>query len=261
MEIRSDEQVVRLGGIMKQTLLAALLVRGGSVVTVDSLIEELWGAAPPARVENALQAQVSRLRRRIALLERGREPSRLATTDSGYLLTVEPGELDAGRFQRTVDRVAARAENGDTPDVDIAVEEIRQALRLWRGPVFGGLAGGPLCRAAAIRLHECRHAALRLLYELELKRGRHASILPELTELCAQNPLNEEFCALLMIALYRSGRQIESLNLYRRFRHRLATDLGVDPSPVLRQCEVAILNHDPHRLANRIGCMTYELVG
>ncbi|GII76197.1 hypothetical protein Sru01_11790 [Sphaerisporangium rufum] len=229
---------------MQQTLLATLLVSGGTLVTVDSLMEELWGTTPPAKVENALQAQVSRLRRSLCRLEPGRE-SRLTTSVSGYVLAVDRGELDAWRFLNAVGTIRARVESGLRRDLRTEIAELREALALWRGPVYGGLVGGPLCQTAAGKYREARNAALALLYQLELDDGGHAKVLPELTELFAQNPLQEQFCKLLMISLYRSGRQIDALNVYRRFHRRLTDNLGIEPSPALRRYEQAILNHDP----------------
>jgi DNA-binding SARP family transcriptional activator len=138
---------------------------------------------------------------------------------------------------------AIRARDGADLARDIA--DLRSALAMWNGPVFGGLAGGPLCQVAALKYDEARNSALEMLYDLELKNGGHAKIIPELTELVNQNPLSEQFCSLLMVALYRDGRQADALELYRQLRQRFAEELGIEPSPVLRQYEMAILNHDP----------------
>jgi DNA-binding SARP family transcriptional activator len=227
---------------MQPTLLATFLAAGHKLVTVDTLTEELWGATPPAKAENALQAQISRLRRTLSDLEPDRTASRLTTSVSGYQLSFDWTEVDAWSFLRSIDTIRNRV---GRLYPDQAVADLRQALTLWRGPVFGGLAGGPICQIAAAKYREARITALELLYDLELKAGAHARIIPELTELVAQNPLQEQFCSLLMVALYRSGRQIDALNVYRQLRHQLAEDLGIEPSPVLRRYEEAILNHDP----------------
>jgi SARP family transcriptional regulator, regulator of embCAB operon len=255
IEIRkSNNHVVRLGGTMQQTLLAALLVCGNTVVTVDSLIEELWGTTPPVKVENALQAQISRLRRSLARLEPERADSRLTTGISGYVLEVDRTELDAWDFLHTLDAIHTNVES-DVSSIQEDIAHLRKALSLWRGPVFGGLAGGSICQTAAGRYREARNAALGLLYELELKSGGHAKILPELTELTAYNPLQEQFCMLLMLALYRSGRQTDALKSYRQFRHRLIDSLGIEPSPALRQYERAILTHDPILMSDELSWM------
>lgn len=245
IEIRKQNHIVRLSGTMQQTLLAALVVSGGTLLTVDALVEELWGTTPPSKVGNALHAQVSRLRRSLARLEPDRTESRLATSASGYLLNVDRSELDAWAFVDTVDVIRNRVEAGLMSNALEYVADIRRALAAWRGPVFGGLTGGPLCQTAAAKYTESRNAALSLLYELEIKSGRSVKILPELTELFAQNPSQEQLCMLLMLALYRSGRQIDALNIYRKFRRRLADNLGIEPTPTLREYERAILAHDP----------------
>ena len=224
-----------------QTLVAVFLTAGDRLLRADALAEELWGWTPPANPENALQAQISRLRRTLAKLEPQRADPRLSTTVSGYRFSVHWSELDATTFMRRVDEIRSRP----ATDIRKDIAELRKALALWRGPVFGGLVGGNACQSAAAKYEESKTAALELCYDLELKAGGHARVIPELTELVGQNPLQEQFCSLLMVALYRSGRQIDALNVYRRLRQELDENLGVEPSPVLRRFEQAILTHDP----------------
>ena len=252
VEASHERHSYRPGGAMQQTLLTSLLVSGSSVVTVESLILELWGTTPPSKVENALQAQISRLRRNLARIEPGRTASRVVTSVSGYRLGIEPLGCDAHLFVHTVDKVRSRLEAG-TPgrDPQDDIRELRQAIGHWRGPIFGGLAGGPLCQTAAVGYLESRNTALALLYELEICSGGFARVLPELTTLHLQYPNHEQFCTLLMRALYRTGRQIDALNVYRKFRHNLVDNLGIEPSPALQRIERAILTHDPLLQANR----------
>lgn len=226
---------------MRQTLLAAFLAAENKLVSVDVLAEELWGPTPPAKMENALQAQISRLRRALRRLEPEPKKERLTTNVAGYRFAAHWSEIDACSFVHTVDTIRSRG--GSDYARDIA--DLRSALAMWNGPVFGGLAGGPLCQVAVRKYEEARNAALEMLYDLELKNGGHAKIIPELTELVNRNPLSEQFCSLLMVALYRAGRQADALELYRELRRRFAEELGIEPSPVLRQYEMAILNHDP----------------
>jgi len=226
---------------MRQTLLAAFLTAENKLVTVDTLAEELWGTAPPAKMENALQAQISRLRRTLARLEPARKEPRLTTTAAGYRFSVHWSELDALSFLQTVENIRVRG----GADLRRDIAELRAALSLWRGPVFGGLLGGPMCQTASAKYQEARNTALEMLYDLELRSGSHAKIIPELTELVAQNAMQEQFCSLLMVALYRSGRQADALSVYRQLRYRFAEELGIEPSPVLRRYEKAILDHDP----------------
>lgn len=248
IEIRKNRSAVRLGGAMQQTLLATLLVSGGDLVTVDALITELWGTTPPAKVENALQAQVSRIRRTLAALEPDRETSRVVTGTSGYMFSVGRWELDASLFLDTVDAIHARVRHGADGSHAKAITELRAGLSRWRGPVFGGLTGGAICQTAAARYLEARNSALTLLYDLELRLGGHERILPELAELYSRNPSHEQFCMLLMRALYRSGRQLDALHVYRQCRRNLIEYQGVEPSPALSQYEQAILTHDPRLL-------------
>ncbi|MET9254302.1 AfsR/SARP family transcriptional regulator [Streptomyces sp. NPDC003717] len=246
MEVRTHDQVFRLSGTMQQLLLATLLASRGGLVTVDALILELWGDEPPAKVQNALQAQVSRIRRSLALIEPGLSGSRVVTTSSGYLFSVGRQEFDAQLFMDTVDGVRVAVGDGvSTDDSARHIRELRLALAYWRGPPFGGLPVGPMCQAAAARYGEAKNAALTLLFELELRAGSHARILPELAEAYAENPTNEKFCMLLMWALYRCGRQRDALDVYRKCRRTLVDHLGVEPTPDLRRYEKAILTHDP----------------
>ncbi|WP_367323337.1 BTAD domain-containing putative transcriptional regulator [Streptomyces sp. HUAS ZL42] len=250
MEIKQGQKTVKLGGAIQQTLLATLLVTGGSLVTVDSLIIELWGTTPPSKVDNALQAQISRIRRTLNALEPERETSRVVTSMSGYGFSLDRSELDAHVFLDAVEAIHARLARGISNDAYDDIESLRKALAHWQGPIFGGLTGGPLCQAASAKYLEARNSALALLYELELRVGGHERILPELMELHSRNPVQEQFCLLLMRALYRSGRQLDALNVYRQCRHDLVETLGIEPSPVLRQYEQAILTHDPILLSN-----------
>jgi hypothetical protein len=130
-------------------------------------------------------------------------------------------------------------------DAGMAIVKLRSAVALWRGPVFGGPLGGPICQAAAARYEAARLVAVEMLFDLELRCGRHTEVIPELSELVESQSLNERFCEQLMVALYRSGRQADALKVYRRMRMRMDTDLGVEPSPTLRKYERAILAHDP----------------
>lgn len=241
MEVRTRSTVYRVGGAMKQTLLAALIAANNRPLTIDALAEELWGTTPPAKMENALQAQVSRIRRMLNRIEPDRRESRLVTTVSGYRLNVSWTEVDALSFAHTVEVIRERPRTNPRRDIS----DLRSALALWRGPVFGGSVGGPICQIAAAHYREIRTSALELLYDLELRMDNHARIIPELIEMVAENPTSEQFCSLLMVALYRSGRQTEALDVYRQLRRHLAEELGMEPSPVLRRYEKAILDHDP----------------
>jgi SARP family transcriptional regulator, regulator of embCAB operon len=255
LEVGEKNRTLHIGGAMQQTLLTSLLVSNGSVVTVDSLMEELWGTTPPTKAENALQAQISRLRRKLAQLEPRPTGSRLTTRGAGYLFEVDRCEVDAWVF---LDKTAAVRSTGGKLGVQADIASLRSALGLWRGPVLGGLTGGPVCQTAINRLNDAKNAAFCILHQLELKLGEHMRILPELSQLHAQNPLQERFCLLSMIALYRSGRQADALEVYRRFRQRLTEQLGIEPSPIMAEYERAILTHDPILLRDIPSASTYS---
>jgi DNA-binding SARP family transcriptional activator len=244
IEIQAADRPLEIRGRFQRTLLAALLVNPGRLVMAHLLVSELWGDNPPGNAENALQAHVSRLRRKLAKAEPNRRTPRVVSLPSGYRLLAKPDEVDADRFMQTVTQVRAR------PDLDPreAIQLLRDALSLWRGPAFGGDLTGFICQAAAIRYEEHRASALALLFDKELQIGRHAQVIAELSEFVESESLNEGLCAQLMVALYRAGRQTDALALYRRVRARLADELGIEPCPTLRDCEHAILSHDPKLL-------------
>ncbi len=238
LEVWHDGRLCEIRGTIQRTLLAALLAAGSRPVSTQALVGELWADNPPATAENSLQAHVSRLRRKLHGSGDGRSTC-LLSLPSGYQLLVADTDVDATTFARAV--TEARQREGSDPDE--AVRRLRSALTLWRGPVFGGQIGGPLCQAAAARYEASRTMAVELLFDLELRRGRHSEMIPELSELVESPSLNERVCEQLMVALYRSGRQIEALDVFRRMRVRLDRDLGVEPSPTLRKYEQAILTH------------------
>jgi DNA-binding SARP family transcriptional activator len=227
---------VEIRGVYQRTLLAALIVMDCRPVSAEALIEELWGEEPPIKADNALQAHISRLRRKLV----GHPTVSLVSSPSGYVL-LTGGDVDATMFMRALDQVRGGSARDTATDVTI----LRSALALWRGPVFGASLNGPICHAAAARYEAARWCATELLFDLELRRGRHVEIIPELTELTEVQPLNERFCEQLMVALYRSGRQTEALDMYRRLRTMMDDHLGVAPSPEVRKYEQAILAHDP----------------
>lgn len=243
VECWSGQRLVTITGTLQRNLLAALLVSEGNPLSVDTLVHELWSDAPPPKWENALQAHVSRLRRRLAeVAEEGHEdPAYLMALPPGYGLRVGENAVDGAVFMRRVNH--ARSLAADAPAE--AAEELRAALSLWRGPAFDLVVRGPLVRAAAHRYEATRLSALELLFDLRLRLAQHADIIPALTELVESPALNERFCEQLMVALYRSGRQTEALVAYRRMRRRLDEELGVEPTVTFRNHEKAILEHDP----------------
>lgn len=238
LEVRANGMSVDLGGPTQRALLAALLLREGEVVSVDRLIDELWGDEPPATAVKTLQTHVSRLRRAL----NGAGEGRLQTRGHGYVLEVRPGELDADRFRDLLEE-GRRLLAAGRPET--ASETLTSALALWRGPVLAGLATGAVAQAEIARLEELRLAATEERVEADLALGRHADLVPELTRMVAEHPLRERLRGQLMLALHQSGRQAEALSAYQSGRRALAEDLGLEPSPGLRDLERRILERDP----------------
>jgi DNA-binding SARP family transcriptional activator/tetratricopeptide (TPR) repeat protein len=243
VEVWDGAQQLDLRGSKPRALLAVLLVHGNQVVSTDHLVDQLWGEAPPPTARNLVQVYVSRLRR---ALHGGRDRSAaapvLATRSPGYLLRVEPGELDLHRFEGLTTQARRAAADGD---LEGAAERWRAALALWRGPPLAGAASEVLRRTVVPRLEEARLVALEERLEVDLGLGRHAQLVGELEALVAACPERERLRRQLMLALYRSGRQAEALAVYRSARLALVEELGLEPGPALQQLERAILTNDP----------------
>ncbi|MEU9443689.1 AfsR/SARP family transcriptional regulator [Streptomyces sp. NPDC048304] len=248
LQIRTDAGPADVPGDLQRILVQTLLVSEGRPVSGESLAEEMWGEAAPDNQANALQAHISRLRRRLRALEPERPVSRVTMHPAGYRLGLGEGELDAAEFVRAV-RLAESAAPGDAGHT---ARLLADALALWRGPVFGGFPGGTLCQLAGARYEEYRMRALELLFDAELRLGHHAAVLAELAEAHTNHPLRERFCEQLMIALYGAGRQADALDVFHRMRRRLDDELGIQPSPALRRIESAILSHDPALSGDRL---------
>jgi DNA-binding SARP family transcriptional activator/predicted ATPase len=243
LEVRDGQRRVQLGRPKQRALLAVLLVHANQVVALDRLIEELWGEQQPAQASASLQAYVSNLRR---ALEPGRPPRTpprvLVTQPPGYRLLVAPADLDAARFVTMAEEGHRLLEDGRPGP---AAQVLREALGLWRGPALADVADEPFARAEGQRLEELRIAALEDRLAAELALGGHAAAAAELGELVGRYPFRERLHGLLMVALYRSGRQAEALQAFRSARDVLAEELGIDPSPWLRELEGDILRQAP----------------
>jgi DNA-binding SARP family transcriptional activator len=195
------------------------------VVPTERLIDELWPDEPPARATKTLQVYVSQLRKALG-------PDRLVTRAPGYLLRVEEGELDLERFEALVKDARERLARGDART---ARDELREALGLWRGPP----------ESVAVHLEDLRRAAEEDLMHASLESGEASNLIPQLEQLVAAQPLRERPRELLMLALYRSGRQADALELFRRTRELFVDELGIEPSVALRELEGAMLRQEP----------------
>lgn len=235
IEALIDDQPAALGAPKQRGLLALLLVSRRRVVTADQLIDGLWGEEPPASALQSLQVYVHGLRRALGA-------ERIETAGRGYRVVVGEDELDLDRFERTLERGRAALEAGRADD---AADELREALAVWRGPALAGLPE-EIRRAAEVeRLDELRLTALELRVDAELACGRHDAVVAELEALTAEHPYREKFLEQRLLALYRSGRQADALEVYRDARELLADELGLDPSPALQELERAILRQEP----------------
>jgi DNA-binding SARP family transcriptional activator len=223
-----DGRVLPLGGPRQRALLARLLVDANRVVSADRLTADLW-EAPPQDAHGALQNQVSRLRKVLG--------DRLVTKAPGYLVRVEPGELDLDRFRSLV------AEAGSTADLAARSRLLREADGLFRGTPLGDVEA-PFATSEAAALDELRLAAVEGRVDADLERGRHAELVPELGALVRAHPLRERLRGQQILALYRCGRQADALDAYRATKRMLDEELGLEPSPALRELERAILTQD-----------------
>src|SRR4249919_435434 len=235
LEAWDGDGEVSLGGPKPRALLAVLLLHPNEVVPADRLIDELWGEDSAERAAAALRVNVSRLRKALP-------HDVLSTRSPGYVLRVEPDELDLHRFERLVDEGRSLLARGLAAD---ASERLRGALSLWRGPALADFAYESFAQAAIARLEEIRLAAVELRIEADLALVRHDELVGELEALVAEHPLHERLQMYLMTALYRSDRQAEALDAYQEARRALVDELGIEPSPALQELEQAILRQDP----------------
>ena len=240
LEIERDEgQRVELPASQAR-LLGLLVVGANQVVSVDRLAEEMWSGAPPPSAVTTLRAHVSRLRRAL-----GRDEL-ISTRGQGYVLALTTQECDLLLFDQLV---ASGRKHAAAGDQRAAVDTYGQALALWRGGAFEELSDSPWALSEVSRLTEARLATVEARIGIELDQGKHAAVIGELEALCAAHPLREVLWASRLIALYRSGRQAEALRTYQVLRQHLGDELGIDPSPELRELEARILAQDPALLA------------
>ncbi|MBF9134356.1 winged helix-turn-helix domain-containing protein [Plantactinospora sp. S1510] len=237
-----DSQELDLGPGKQRAVLTVLLLHAGRPVPTTRIVDAVWAEDPPANGPNVVQKYVAGLRR---VLEPDRSPRTpgqvLSLTDAGYLLRVGTDELDLLRFeQRTRRAQVARAEGRSAE----AVDELRAALDLWRGDPLEGLVGS-FFDSARHRLVDMRTAALETWAELELELGRHQELVGELGRLVARFPVRERLRYLLMLALYRAGRQAEALTSFREIRSLLRDEHGLEPGEQLQELHRRILRSDP----------------
>lgn len=243
LEVLDGGRAVRVDGHKPRVILIALLVAANDVVSIDQLIDWLWPHDPPPSAAAVIQAHLSRLRRRLEPDRRPWAPARvLCTRPPGYLLRVEPEQLDTLHFSRLVEEGRAALERGAT---QLASRSLTEALALWRGRALADVALVEMAQDAIARLDALRLSATVLRVDADLALGRHHALVPELEGLVRLYPFDERLTGQLMIALYRSGRQADSLAVYQRVHQLLADELDISPAPVSRQLRAAILAQDP----------------
>ncbi|GAA0379562.1 hypothetical protein Acor_00980 [Acrocarpospora corrugata] len=230
--VEIDGAALPLRSAKQRIVLGVLLSQANTPVPPRQLAEALWERPPASAAEN-LRLYVYQLRRALA------DGERITRDTYGYSLNVGPGELDADRFDRDVTAAGALI---DDPAAARAL--LDRALALWRGPAYGDLAETPVIRQAALKLEESRLRATEERVLADLKLGRHAEVVAELNALSDTYPYRESVRGHLMVALYRSGRQAEALDVFRRTRALLADQLGVEPGPELQRLHEAVLRGD-----------------
>jgi DNA-binding SARP family transcriptional activator len=234
LEIEHAGRPVAVGGRAQRALLARLLIEPNRTVSVDRLVEDLWGERAPASAPKMVQIYVSTLRK---VLPEGV----LVTRSPGYAMEIPPEAVDVHRFERLIGRGRAALASGSAAE---ASELLSAALALWRGSALDEF-DEPFAALEARRLEELQLAALEDRIDADLALGRGSGLIGELEALVARHPLRERPRSQLMLALYRAGRQVDALAGYREFRELLSDELGIEPSPAVRNLEQRILEHDP----------------
>jgi DNA-binding SARP family transcriptional activator len=242
LEASLDGDPVAVTGRLQRALLTLLLLRASQVVSAERLIDEIWGEHPPRTAATSLQNTVSQLRKALG-------PDVLLTRATGYVLTIEPAQLDLGRFEQLV-RDARDVEAGERSRL------LLDALALWRGPPLADSELESFAVAEARRLEELRLAALEGWIDAELELERHADVVGKLEALVAEHPLRERLRAQLMLALYRCERQAEALQAYHDGRRALVDELGIEPGRTLQQLYGQILRHE--RVLDLAAVVTHE---
>jgi len=233
VEVRHDGVGLAVGGSKQRSILALLVVNVGQPVSLDRIVDGVYGEEAAEGARHSVQTFISAIRREIGDVV-GKEPG-------GYELTVDTRSIDAVRFEEQVREAMASVD--DEPNA--AASMLREALAMWRGHPYADVDGRTVFEPEITRLGELRLSALGARIDADLAVGRHRELVGELEALTVEHPLRERLRAQQMLALYRSGRQTEALRAFERTRVYLGDEIGIDPSPELRALEHQILDHDP----------------
>jgi DNA-binding SARP family transcriptional activator len=236
------DQELPVGQPRQQAVLGILAMRANRVISRGELVDAVWGQDPPASAEGGIYTYVAGLRRVIEPNRSLRGPGRvLVSSGAGYVLHLVPGQPDAVAFEQDLGRARQLRKAGDAAG---AVSALNSALSLWRGIAFAGVPG-PFAETERVRLGELRSAAAEERADVLLALGRHEEVVPDLTAMVADHPLRERMRGLLMVALYRCGRQAEALRVFAEGRRVLAEELGIDPGGDLSRIHQQVLTMDP----------------
>lgn len=241
LQVYDRDQPVCVRGVRQSATLGYLLLHRNEMVPMSRLIDAVWPAMVPRTGRQILHNAICRLRGIIAAARSANRPVRLLREGPGYVLVVEDESLDLADFHRLAAHGQAQLRAGQW---ERASATLRVALRLWRGPALADLAEHGYDWPELRALHNERTAVLVNRIDADLALARYPDVINDLERLIAVDPLHEQVCGRLMRALYQTGRQTEALGLYRRTREALISQLGLEPSPPLRELEYAILNHD-----------------
>jgi DNA-binding SARP family transcriptional activator/tetratricopeptide (TPR) repeat protein len=231
-----DGAALPVGGPQQRAVLALLTLRANEVVSVDAIVDGVWGERAPGSAIGVVRTYVSRLRRILT----GTRGAHLTSRPPGYVLGVDPDHVDALRFTQLVER-ARQEMDGDRPDAASAT--LRQALGLWRGAVLADLPGLDTVRPAVTRLEELRLAAVEGRIDAELALGHHLEVVGELAALIQEHPFRERLWCQRILTLYRCGRQLDALAAYQEARTVLAEQVGAEPGPDLRALAQQVRDH------------------
>jgi DNA-binding SARP family transcriptional activator len=232
VDVLADDGPRQVRGLRRKAVLATLALHGGEVVSAGRLAEMVWGKEAPPTAVNTLQAHVSYLRTVLG------SKTAIRARAPGYLLDLGGDPSDAHVAERLLQKGTSSADPAQ------GVRHLRAALALWRGQPLADVTGQAWLEEQAVRLDLLHLQVRRALAEVRLAAGEHAALVPELEDMAAESPLDEQVHGQLMLALYRCGRQADALAVFRRLRAMLAQQLGIDPSPMLRDLQTAILRQD-----------------
>lgn len=246
MEATLDDTPIVPSAAKQRQLLALLALNAGRVVSISTMMTELWGARQPRAASTTLHTYIGKLRRvfELALHPHSDVDAKhtLVTEPIGYRLRAPSSEIDVGRYEHLARAGRAAADQGD---YETASRSLSAALFLWRGSALSDIVAGQHLTIEIVRLEENRLSDLDLRIEADLRLGRHRKQLGELASLCTRFPLSENFCTKYMLALYRSGQLWRALEAFQRLRATMTEELGVEPSTSMRRLHLAMLRDDP----------------